>query len=118
MDKALEGKEPRQRLTPAHRKTDPRESTGRQAMIHLLGSTEGREAEAARDLRGLILESWPNVAKDERVTIHIIAGVKCHGQKRRDLDLVLLVAFEDRVRFSPFLEITWGEGGAFRPKEA
>src|SRR6266404_4016913 len=87
-------------------------------MIHLLGSTEGREAEAARDLRGLILESWPNAAKDERVTIHIIAGVKCHGQKRRDLDLVLLAAFEDRVRFSPFLDITWGDGHPFRPKEA
>ena len=35
-------------------------------MIQLLGSQEGREAEAARDLRDLILASWPWVEKHKR----------------------------------------------------
>jgi hypothetical protein len=87
-------------------------------MIQLLGSTEGREAEAAHDLRQLIVESWPWAEKQEDVAIHIIAGVKCHGQKRRDLDILLLASFPEPVPFRPFLDIAWGDGPPFRPKEA
>jgi hypothetical protein len=86
-------------------------------MIQLLGSQEGREAQAARDLRGVILASWPWVEKDTKAAVSIIAGVKCHGQKPRDVDVVLLATFADPIRFSPFFEISWG-GPPFRPKEA
>ena len=87
-------------------------------MIQLLGSQEGREAEAARDLRDVILASWPWVEKHKRAVLSLVAGVKCHGQKRRDVDIVLLATFVDPVRFTPFLDISWGSGPPFRPKEA
>jgi len=87
-------------------------------MIQLLGSQEGREAQAARDLRDILVASWPWVEKEKRVAISLVAGVKCHGQKRRDLDIVLLATFVDPVRFTPFLDISWGSGPPFRPKEA
>jgi hypothetical protein len=86
-------------------------------MIQLLGSQEGQEALAARDLRGVILTSCPWVEKDKNAAISLIAGVQCHGQKPRDVDIVLLATFDAPVRFSPFLEISWG-GPPFRPKEA
>jgi hypothetical protein len=87
-------------------------------MIQLLGSQEGREAEAGRALRDIVLASWPWVATDARASMSIVAGVKCHAQKRRDMDLVLLATFADPVRFTPFLDISSGSGGVFRPKEA
>ncbi|MCI0457342.1 MAG: AAA family ATPase [Gemmataceae bacterium] len=87
-------------------------------MIQLLGSQEGREAEAARDLHEIILASWPWVEKDDRAAVSLVAGVKCHGQKRRDVDIVLLATFGEPVRFTPFLDISWGSGPPFRPKEA
>lgn len=87
-------------------------------MIRILGSTEGHESDAARDLRRLIVESWPHADTDDSIAIQIIAGVKCHGQKRRDLDLVLLLAADEPIFFRPFLDITWNEGPPFRPKQA
>ncbi len=87
-------------------------------MLQLLGSQEGREAEAGRALRDIILASWPWVETDARVSVSIVAGVKCHGQKRRDIDLVLLATFDEPIRFTPFLDISSGSGAAFRPKEA
>lgn len=78
-------------------------------MIRLLGSMEGSEGEAARTLRQSILESWPWAEDDPGTEIHIIAGVKCHGQPVRDLDLVVLGQFSARARYVPFLPFfdTW-----------
>jgi hypothetical protein len=87
-------------------------------MIQLLGSQEGREAEAARALRDIILASWPWVETDAGAAVSLIAGAKCHGQKRRDIDIVLLATFARPVRFTPFLNISWGSGPPFRPREA
>jgi hypothetical protein len=87
-------------------------------MIQLLGSQEGREAAAAADLRDMILASWPWVEKDADATVSLIAGVKCHGQRRRDIDVALLATFAAPIRFTPFLDISWGSGPPFRPREA
>ena len=87
-------------------------------MIRVIGSAEGREAEAGRGIREIILASWPWLEANTRASLTIVAGVKCHGQKRRDLDLVLLASFQEPVRFTPFLDISWGRGAVFRPKEA
>jgi hypothetical protein len=87
-------------------------------MIQVLGSQDGREAEAARALRDIVLASWPWVETDARASVSIVAGVKCHGQKRRDIDLALLATFAEPVRFTPFLDICLGGGAPFRPKEA
>lgn len=72
-------------------------------MIRLLGSMEGSEGEAARALRQSILESWPWAEDDPGTKIHIVAGVKCHGQPVRDLDLVVLGQFSGRARYIQFL---------------
>jgi hypothetical protein len=79
-------------------------------MIELLGSNEGREYEAALRLRGLILESWPWLESDSTSTVKIIAGVQCHGQSKRDLDIVLLGNFSDHAAFSPFLSFSTFQG--------
>lgn len=78
-------------------------------MIRLLGSMESSEGEAATSLRQLILESWPWAEADPGTEIHIITGVKCHGQPVRDLDLVLLGHFSGRAKYAPFLPFfdTW-----------
>ncbi len=75
-------------------------------MIRLLGSMEGSEGEAARTLRQLILESWPWAEDDPNTEIHIITGVKCHGQPVRDLDLVVLGRFSARATYKPFLSFS------------
>lgn len=72
-------------------------------MISLLGSTEGSEGEAARALRQLILDSWPWADEDPRTEIYVIAGVKCHGQPVRDLDMVVLGQLSARATYTPFL---------------
>lgn len=72
-------------------------------MIRLLGSMEGSEGGAARTLRQLILESWPWAEADPQTEIYIIAGVKCHGQPVRDLDLVVLGQFSAQASYTPFL---------------
>lgn len=72
-------------------------------MIRLLGSMEGSEGEAARALRQSILETWPWAEDDPGTKIHIVAGVKCHGQPVRDLDLVVLGQFSGRARYVQFL---------------
>src|SRR5262245_53356255 len=72
-------------------------------MIRLLGSLEGSEGEAARTLRQMILESWPWAEDAPDTEIHIITGVKCHGQPVRDLDLVVLGRFSTLATYTPFL---------------
>lgn len=78
-------------------------------MIRLLGSMDGSEGEAARTLHQLILESWPWAEDDLGTGIYIIAGVKCHGQPVRDLDIVVLGQFSARAKYTPFLPFfdTW-----------
>src|SRR5579885_994228 len=72
-------------------------------MIRVSGTTEGPEANAARDLCRIVLASWPWVEHDPQAAIEIVAGVQCHGQSTRDLDIVLLATFPSRARYVPFL---------------
>jgi hypothetical protein len=72
-------------------------------MIRVSGTTEGPEADAARELRRILLASWPWVENDPQATVEIVAGVQCHGQLTRDLDVVLLASLPVRARYAPFL---------------
>jgi hypothetical protein len=89
-------------------------------MIRIMGSTEGPEAAAARQMRDAILASWPWVETDPGASVEIIAGVQCHGQLTRDLDVVLLAVFPPRARFTPFLSFQrrgdrlWAKPGEVR----
>lgn len=72
-------------------------------MIRVGGTTEGPEADAAQELRRIILASWPWVEQDPQAHVEIVAGVQCHGQSTRDLDIVLIATLPSRARFVPFL---------------
>lgn len=72
-------------------------------MIRVSGTSEGPEAAAARELCRILLQSWPWVEHDSRATVEVVAGVQCHGQSTRDLDVVLFATFPSRARFVPFL---------------
>lgn len=79
-----------------------------QTMIHLFGADGTQEYEAALDLRQRILESWPEIEHDARNRITIVVGVQCHGQKVRDVDLILLAHFEDGILFEPLFPFHQG----------
>lgn len=84
-------------------------------MIEILGNNEGSEFEAAVRLRDMLLESWAWVENDQSSNVKIIAGVQCHGQSPRDLDIVLLGSFSQRARFSPFVDFYDRAGKKQRP---
>lgn len=77
-------------------------------MIHLFGADGTQEYEAALDLRQRILESWPEIENHPLNRITIMAGVQCHGQKVRDIDLILLGHFEDGIAFEPLFPFQHG----------
>ena len=62
-------------------------------MIRVSGTTDGPEAAAARELCRILVLSWPWVEHDSRATVEVVAGVQCHGQSTRDLDVVLFATF-------------------------
>ncbi len=62
-------------------------------MIHLLGDSTTSEYEAAAELKRLILKAWPEVSRNIEHTVWLIAGAKCHGQPKRDIDILLLASF-------------------------
>jgi hypothetical protein len=72
-------------------------------MIRLLGNMDASEGEAAESLQSIILETWPWIEKDVDSSVYIVAGVKCHSQAVRDLDIVVLAQFSELARYSPFL---------------
>lgn len=72
-------------------------------MIRVSGTTEGAEANAARELCRILIASWPWVEQDAQAAVEIVAGVQCHGQSTRDLDIVLLAMLPSRARYVPFL---------------
>ncbi len=72
-------------------------------MLHVMGDSTTSEYNAAVELRRIILRSWPNVISDLTHQIWIIAGAKCHGQPKRDIDILLLASFGAGLTYRPFL---------------
>jgi hypothetical protein len=70
-------------------------------MIHLFGAIGTREHQAALALQTRILESWPEIKKDHKNRVTIVAGAQCHGQQVRDLDLVVLGTFKTGLAHKP-----------------
>jgi hypothetical protein len=64
-------------------------------MIEILGSDAGAERLAAEDLRILFNQLWPDVAGSRLLTIDIFAGAKLYGQRIKDIDILVLIDFED-----------------------
>ena len=72
-------------------------------MIHVIGDSTTSEYNAAVELRRIILHSWPTLMTASTHQIWIIAGAKCHGQTKRDIDILLLTSFGSKLTYHPFL---------------
>ena len=84
-------------------------------MIRVVGGEEGKpELEAAQELAARIKTEWENL--DARIDVTIIAGVQCHGQRVRDLDLVVLMHAIKDVELQPLLTFQKANGDRFEPR--
>jgi hypothetical protein len=83
-------------------------------MIEVLGPQGTNEYEAATVLKNLILASWPQVANDPGSEIHLIASVKCHGQKPRDIDILVLAALTSPISYPQYLQVETRTGPPFQ----
>ena len=72
-------------------------------MIHVFGDISTSEYEAAIELKSLILKTWPDIEQSPQHRIWIIVGAKCHGQPKRDIDILLLATFSEGLTYTPFL---------------
>jgi len=72
-------------------------------MIHVFGSEGTREYSAALALREMIVAAWPAAMTNTAHDIRLIAGAKCHGQRTRDVDVLLLASLAPGVKYAPFL---------------
>ncbi len=72
-------------------------------MIYVLGEAATSEYEAAIELKNLILKTWPAIEQSAQHLVWIIAGAKCHGQPKRDIDVLLLANFSESLTYTPFL---------------
>ena len=59
-------------------------------MLCVVGAEGTSEHAAALALRDLIAAAWPSVADDPRHQVTLVANAKCHGQRTRDLDVLLI----------------------------
>lgn len=87
-------------------------------MIEITGVAEGDEYAAAKRLERRIIDLWPDLARSRTDTVRIFVGLKMHGQKLEDLDLVVVGSFESARDFDPEWKFYAREGEAFTPKAA
>jgi hypothetical protein len=64
-------------------------------VIEVLGSDSGSERFAAEDLKQLFSRLWPDVVTSRLLSIDIFAGAKLYGQRVQDIDILVLMDFED-----------------------
>lgn len=87
-------------------------------MIEITGVTEGDEYAAAKRLERRMLDLWPDLARSRTDVGRIFVGLKMHGQKLEDLDLVVIGSFENPRDFDPEWKFYSRDGEAFTPKSA
>jgi hypothetical protein len=87
-------------------------------VIEITGVAEGDEYAAARRIERRIIDLWPDLARSRTDTVRIFVGLKMHGQKLEDLDLVVIGSFETARDFDPEWKFYAREGEAFTPKTA
>ena len=73
-------------------------------MLRRYGKPGGDEGEAAVRLEQQIRAAWPWVDDDPNTDLAIIAGMKCYGERREDLDVVLLGRVGPKGAFAPTLD--------------
>lgn len=71
-------------------------------MIEILGSDVGSERLAAEELKALFELAWPDIVSSRLLNVDIFAGAKLYGQRIQDIDLLVLVDFEDAPKAVSF----------------
>lgn len=79
-------------------------------MIIVSGVTEGDEYAAAKRLERRLLDLWPDIASSKTDHVRIFVGLKMHGQKIEDLDLIVIGNFAEARPF----DVEW----KFYPRDA
>jgi hypothetical protein len=87
-------------------------------MIVITGVTEGDEFRAAKRLERRMLDLWPELARSRDDVVRIFVGLKMHGQKIEDLDLVVIGSFAEPRAFDVEWKFYPREGEPFLPKVA
>jgi hypothetical protein len=87
-------------------------------VIEITGVTEGDEYSAAKRLERRMLDLWPDLARSRTDVVRIFVGLKLHGQKLEDLDLVVIGSFETPRNFDPEWKFYSRDGEAFTPRSA
>src|SRR4051812_33109729 len=70
-------------------------------MLKRYGKPDGDEGEAAARIEEVIRSAWPWADSDPDTDIAIIAGMKCYGERREDLDLLVVGKVGPRGVFTP-----------------
>lgn len=87
-------------------------------MIIITGVTEGDEFAAAKRLERRMLDLWPDLALSSDDVVRIFVGLKMHGQKIEDLDLVVIGTFAEPRAFDVEWKFYPRDGEPFLPKVA
>lgn len=87
-------------------------------MIIISGVTEGDEYAAAKRLERRLLDLWPDLARSKTDIVRIFVGLKMHGQKIEDLDLVVIGTFAEARQFDVEWKFYPRDGEPFTPKSA
>jgi len=87
-------------------------------MIIISGVTEGDEYAAAKRLERRLLDLWPDLARSKTDIVRIFVGLKMHGQKIEDLDLVVVGTFAEARQFDVEWKFYPRDGEPFTPKSA
>ena len=70
-------------------------------MINIYGNTQGRERQAAEQIVKLMCEWNPHLRHSEEDDIKLFAGFKNWQATRKDIDIVLVANFKEKLKFNP-----------------
>lgn len=87
-------------------------------MIEVLGVQEGKEFEAAANLRKRILTVWPDLAQSADDHVKIFVGLKLYGYRIEDIDVVVVGHFSKPRSFDVEFKFHSRDGEPFIPRHA
>jgi AAA domain len=91
--------------------------SGKISVIEVIGADGTQEHNAALELRTMIAEAWPQAVRAHGQNVRIVANAKCHGQRVRDIDLLLFVSLDPGITFEPLAPFPDAAGQLQRPAE-
>ncbi|MBA4226227.1 MAG: RNA helicase [Hyphomonas sp.] len=87
-------------------------------MIEIIGVNEGKEFEAAVQLRKRIIEAWPHIAQSRDDLIKIFVGLKLYGYRIEDIDLLVVGQLATPTQFDTECKFTDRAGETYVPRRA